>query len=324
MRIPKSRWLSAGVLAGVVFLCVGAGSARYAWKTVTVYDGGQRQVIGGFAAKNLGQFLADHGVQVTSQDRVSPPLTSRVASGMTVRIEHPKQVTLVTGLAKQRFQTFAPTVKDFLEQQGIPTGDTQAVSEPLSAPLTDGEELDIVEETSRTSVQTRTIQFQTIRRSTDALYRGQQRVVTRGVEGLQRIRTTEVLRNGKLVRRTVTRTTVRQPQDRVIEVGTRPHSYGLSARSIGSLVIERQLTVLATAYPAGGRTASGTPAQPGEIAVDPTVIPLGTKWYIPGIGIVRAEDTGSAIRGNRIDICMATLGQADSWGLRTVTIYQVR
>jgi 3D (Asp-Asp-Asp) domain-containing protein len=82
----------------------------------------------------------------------------------------------------------------------------------------------------------------------------------------------------------------------------------------------KQLTVVATAYSLHGGTASGLPTGPGVVAVDPTVIPLGTRLYIPGYGPGIAADTGTAIKGLRIDLWFPTLAQADNWGRRTVTI----
>jgi 3D (Asp-Asp-Asp) domain-containing protein len=81
-----------------------------------------------------------------------------------------------------------------------------------------------------------------------------------------------------------------------------------------------QLTVVATAYSLPGHTASGLPVGPGVVAVDPTVIPLGTRLYIPGYGQGIAADTGTAIKGLRIDLWFPTLRQAREWGAHTVTI----
>jgi 3D (Asp-Asp-Asp) domain-containing protein/peptidoglycan hydrolase CwlO-like protein len=82
----------------------------------------------------------------------------------------------------------------------------------------------------------------------------------------------------------------------------------------------RQLTVVATAYSLHGGTASGLPTGPGVVAVDPTVIPLGTRMEIPGYGPGIAADTGTAIKGLRIDLWFPTLKQTYEWGRRTVTI----
>ena len=82
----------------------------------------------------------------------------------------------------------------------------------------------------------------------------------------------------------------------------------------------RTLTVEATAYAIRGRTATGLHTAWGVVAVDPSVIPLGTKLTIPGYGEGVAADTGSAVQGARIDLWFPTLAQALGWGRRTVTI----
>jgi peptidoglycan DL-endopeptidase CwlO len=80
------------------------------------------------------------------------------------------------------------------------------------------------------------------------------------------------------------------------------------------------LVVDAVAYHLPGNTASGLPVGVGVIAVDPTVIPLGTRVLVPGYGPAVAADTGTAIKGNIIDLWMPSTAQALAWGRRTVTI----
>ena len=87
------------------------------------------------------------------------------------------------------------------------------------------------------------------------------------------------------------------------------------------------LTVEATAYSyneAGlsSYTADGTNLvnEPNVIAVDPSVIPLGSYVEIPGYGIFRAADTGGAIYGNRIDVHLVNLNDVYNFGRRTITI----
>jgi cystine transport system substrate-binding protein len=80
------------------------------------------------------------------------------------------------------------------------------------------------------------------------------------------------------------------------------------------------LTVTATGYSLPGHTASGLPVGWGVIAVDPSVIPLGTRLTVPGYGEAVAADVGSAVRGAMIDLWFPTLAQARAWGRRTVTV----
>ena len=73
-----------------------------------------------------------------------------------------------------------------------------------------------------------------------------------------------------------------------------------------------------------GITATGIPATYGVAAVDPAVIPLGSRLYIPGYGEAIAADTGGAIYGNRIDLCMESYSECMNFGRRYVTVYVLR
>ena len=73
-----------------------------------------------------------------------------------------------------------------------------------------------------------------------------------------------------------------------------------------------------------GITAMGIPATYGVAAVDPSVIPLGSRLYIPGYGEAIAADTGGAIYGYKIDLCMESYQEAMNFGRRTITVYVLK
>ena len=86
------------------------------------------------------------------------------------------------------------------------------------------------------------------------------------------------------------------------------------------------ITMEATAYlptdgGGDGITATGVQAHHGIVAVDPNVIPLGTRLYIPGYGEAVAADTGGDIIGNRIDVVLEDYSSAIQFGRRTVEVY---
>lgn len=95
----------------------------------------------------------------------------------------------------------------------------------------------------------------------------------------------------------------------------------LSRGSSGSLSSSKSISVNATAYCDSGITASGMSTRKGVIAVDPRVIPLGSKVYIDGYGYAIAADTGGAIVGNRIDLFFPSKTDAQNWGMRPVTVH---
>lgn len=81
-----------------------------------------------------------------------------------------------------------------------------------------------------------------------------------------------------------------------------------------------RLKVDAVAYHLPGKTALGVPVRKGVVAVDPKLIPLGTKLHVPGYGSGLAADIGYAIKGRIIDLWFPSTERARAWGRRTVTI----
>lgn len=112
----------------------------------------------------------------------------------------------------------------------------------------------------------------------------------------------------------------RQPVEAVVVVDTTTVSVDAGSRGPTVSPGARTLTVSATGYALAGTTATGIPVGWGVVAVDPALIPLGTKLSIPGYGEAVAADIGSAVRGPTIDLWFPTVGQAAAWGRRTVTI----
>lgn len=97
----------------------------------------------------------------------------------------------------------------------------------------------------------------------------------------------------------------------------------------GDVEYQQHITMEATAYlptdgDGRGITATGVRAERGVVAVDPNYIPLGTRLYIPGYGFAVAADTGGAIRGGRIDLCMEGYNEAIRFGRRDVDVYVLK
>jgi len=95
-----------------------------------------------------------------------------------------------------------------------------------------------------------------------------------------------------------------------------------------SRLLPTPLKMIATAYSrseeegtADGITKSGTMVRPGVVAVDPEVIPLGTEIIIEGLGVFIAEDTGGAIKGNRLDIYFESRKEALEFGVQSVNVF---
>jgi 3D (Asp-Asp-Asp) domain-containing protein len=120
--------------------------------------------------------------------------------------------------------------------------------------------------------------------------------------------------------RAARRASVRLERKRVRGAEPTPELEARAAPTAPAAQGVRTLVVDAVAYHLPGRTASGLPVGVGVIAVDPTVIPLGTRVFVPGYGAAVAADVGSAIKGTIIDLWMPSTSAARAWGRRTVTI----
>ena len=139
--------------------------------------------------------------------------------------------------------------------------------------------------------------------------------------------------SGRVQRRIIATRIVRKPHARIIAQGIGEYAAFAQMAKFGlqktSYITASAISMVATAYTAGcygctGITASGYRAGHGIVAVDPRVIPLGTRLYIPGYGLAIAGDTGGAILGNRIDLGFNSLSDALQFGRRSVTVYRLR
>jgi 3D (Asp-Asp-Asp) domain-containing protein len=116
------------------------------------------------------------------------------------------------------------------------------------------------------------------------------------------------------------------PSPAPVRKATRKVTRKLATRGLTSGAGVRTYTMVATAYsnlgngPWGNKTATGARCRRGIIAVDPRVIPLGTRLYVEGYGECVAGDTGGAIKGMRIDLFMDRESECNRWGRRRVKV----
>ncbi|GGJ10019.1 hypothetical protein GCM10010885_18980 [Alicyclobacillus cellulosilyticus] len=302
-------------------------------KHILVVDGGKKLAYKRYFHGTVGAFLRENHIRVRSEDRVLPHPTASVHDGMSIVIEHPKHVRVIDGGRPAEVRTFARTVGDLFRQLHLRLHPLDQVNTSPAARVTDGMTIQIHRIQRTEYRRTEAVPYRVRERPTDQLYVGERAVVQAGQAGEMSIRVITVTRDGTVIGRTVIRRVVRQPVDEIVAVGTRqrpapkpwhaPPALHLTARQGGSAPTLRAFTAVVTAYVAGGRTSTGVVAQPGVVAVDPSVIPYGTKLYVPGYGLAVAADTGGSIVGNRLDVCMPSTSDALAWGVRTLTVYIV-
>jgi 3D (Asp-Asp-Asp) domain-containing protein len=173
----------------------------------------------------------------------------------------------------------------------------------------------------------------TITRLNPNLEPGSFKVIARGKSGLVEVHVAYTQRDGDPVHEKILSSTViRASRPRIVAQGiTGATLAAFEARGLSAMasVARGAMLMLATAYTAGsagggGFTAIGRRAGFGIVAVDPRVIPLGARLYIPGYGMAIAGDTGGDIVGRRIDLGFDSLRGAMLFGRRDVTVYRLK
>ncbi len=219
------------------------------------------------------------------------------------------------------------TVADALEKAELTCGEEDLLSVDLAAALESGMEITLDRVKSEKAEKTVSIDFETKKVETKDLYVGETKVQQKGEKGEKKLTYSVTYTNGKETdRKLVSEEIVKEPVEKIVLVGTKPHGTFLQSSSAPK-TYKKVMTMNCTAYSAGGSTATGRPAKWGVIAVDPKVIPLGTKVYVETTdgkfiyGTAIAADTGGAIKGNIIDICVNTRKEAYAFGRRTVNVY---
>lgn len=326
-RVRKfSRNLMYTCTALAALALTGVGVTLGSYKTVKLNVDGQVREIHTFKRLNVSELLKQQGISVAGYDVVEPSLTSALKPSQMIWVDHATKVLLRDGTSPtQVIMTQDKTVGSILQHAGIQIGDTDAVNVRLDSPPIEGQTIIINRKSQDTAYSEEPIPFQTERQPNSSMYKGDEKVLSPGVEGLVKITTKSSYVNGKLADQQSTRDVVKQPQNRVIEYGTEDHPVILASRSEASFQSGASYTMVATAYAApGGRTAMGLPAKQGVVAVDPSIIPLGTHLYIDGYGYAIAADTGGAIQGNRIDLCFNSESEAIAFGRRGITVHVVK
>lgn len=324
VQLPGFRHRSRLLLAFLVIL-IFLGSlafAGYAWarKTVTLMVDG-RQVPVETYARTVADVLQSQHVRLTSRDRVAPSPDTRLTDGMQVVVARGVPVTIILEGRKIKGFVYGHTVREALKEQGVVVGPLDIVQPALDQPVKDGLNIRIIRVREEKKMIKVPLPFN-VRRETDPnLARGFTRVVQVGVEGKEEQRWVLTYHDGQEVKRTMEDSQVVSPsQDKIVRVGT------LQEVSRGGYDIRysRALDMTATAYSyTGNSTATGATPRRGVVAVDPGVIPLGTRLYVEGYGYATALDRGSSINGRRIDLFMESEAQADRWGVRQVKVYVI-
>ena len=175
-----------------------------------------------------------------------------------------------------------------------------------------------------TKIETRTVEVPVVVQyeRVDTLPKGEEKVLQEGTVGLDEVEEEIHYKQGDVIdTKELQRKTITPMQPKVVQVGTREVEVSRSYDRVREVITMEATAYLPTDGGGDGITATGMRARHGVVAVDPDVIPLGTRVFIPGYGEAIAADTGGDIVGNRIDVVLEDYGSAMQFGRRTVDVY---
>ena len=280
----------------------------------------------------VGVELSDVDVfETADKDGVSEITVRR---GMTVLV--------YSGGNVMQIISYGESVGEMFTRMGIPLTENSIVSVSLEDMIYDGMEILIQTTLTSTDSYTAVIPFETEYQETNLLDEGVEVILTAGVDG-QKLCTAEVtyIDGEESSRELLTEEVISEPVTQIVAIGTGKVKGGSKMPIIGDGVIitgsgdvltyTHRDTFKATAYcrtdEGGEWTSTGTRTRVGAIAVDPKVIPYGTRMFIVTkdgsyiYGVATAEDCGGAIKGKRLDLFYETDAECRRFGIRNCDVY---
>lgn len=328
---PKSTFL-------LVLLIIGCFTIIYNLKkeVTVIVDGDEKKIV--TYSSDLRNTLKRNNITVGPKDKIIPGLDSEVKDGDKVVITRAVNVNVMVDGKTLQLQTAEDNIEEMLIAEGITVNESDKVNPPRTQAITKGMDVKITRVTSQLVKELKNVEYSTEIKKDSNLASNVTKTVQEGQTGEREITTRVVFEDGKEVSREVVSDVVtKEPVKKVLLQGT----LGILTFNRGGDQISYSsvVRVKATAYcpcrsctgkdsssPGYNRTATGTQAKRdpngySTIAVDPRIIPLGTKVYVEGYGFAVAEDTGGAIKGNKIDVYFPSHSEALQWGVKYKNVY---
>lgn len=360
----KSKHPIMTILTAIIVLGIGTLAILELLRTeVVLVDGGTETKIVTFGNK-VQDVVAKSGFKLKPLDEVYPEGDTDISEGLRIVIKRFRPIVVEVNDKSIEVYERNLTAQEVLRRAGVTFGGTDTINVSMDRIIKSGEHIVVYKEEKTIVSVEREEPFknETIRLST--LNPGERRIQQFGVMGKYRDYYEIIRRGGEEIGRALIKTEeINPPITQILAVGPNyvppkkatqvasnqgSSNSNSSSSATGGLTISRSKSfayktsyvMIATAYdlsyastgklpgmPDYGITASGTQARVGAVAVDPTVIPLGTKLYVEyadgsgGYGFATAEDTGSAIKGYRIDLFFNTYQECINFGRKRVIVY---
>jgi uncharacterized protein YabE (DUF348 family) len=328
---------STVLLFSFVFGSLAYGSFE---RVVTINDNGS-VVIAKTMKYTVNEVLNQKGIEIGPQDDLSVGLDRKIQKRVIndIYIKRAIPIKVFADGMEEEVYTTKDTVFEALSNSKLAFNVyDRVVGAGMTDKVNSGMNLNIVRITSKTVTENKTVAFSTQKRESRELASGEEKTVRHGSEGKRELTFRVLVENGKeIAKQLINECIITAPVDRIVEYGDK-YSHRVSRGSIVrySRVIDVRTTAYTASYEDTGKrpgdyqfgiTATGVRVKRGMIAVDPRVIPLGSRVYVeiagdtPDYGYATATDTGGAIKGNIIDLYFDSQKEVYKWGCRRGKIY---
>lgn len=313
------------LLAGVVLACVLVIRVQDHYVVITDVD---RVIRLHTRATTVREALAEANIELRPGDAVNPSVDSRISGEAKIVVDRAIPVFLQCDGKVVALFTAEKSVKRILDQAGVALDGDDAVEPGVDQMISaDNNTVRVIRVSYGEVTEDVELPIEVVTREDGSLEAGLSRVYRRGVPGVVQVTYTVRYEDGvEASRQEKSRVKISDGTPEVVLVGTlREVSRGGS-----TIRFTKAFEMVATGYCpcpiccgpyADGYTHLGLPARYGVVAVDPRVIPLGSRLYIDGYGPAVAADTGSSIVGNKIDLCFDSHDEALAWGVKRVKVF---
>ena len=316
---PKAK-IMLGLTACAFILTMTVVTMR---KTVNVSIDGKDEVFVTYKG-TVKDVLLSKGVEIDPKDKIEPSLEAKVSEKEEIIVKTAVPVKVVIAGQEQEIKTAEDTVGEMLlaeakslEEQGINYKEQDIVSPERDTPIDKNMDIKIVQVEVETLTETEVMPYSTVETKDPTKDVSSSPLVKQeGINGEKEVTYEVIKHDGEVVAKNmVSQKAIKAAQDKLVVKGS---GYITASRG-GSISGKKRLYVQATAYSGHGITATGrkpvyNPGGLSTIAVDPRVIPLGSKVWVSGYGYAIAADTGGAIKGNIIDVYLDSKSACTTWG----------
>jgi uncharacterized protein YabE (DUF348 family) len=338
LKVKRSKFIIVLMLLSLII--TSAVLVGFTRKTITVVvDGSPIKLVTYQQTFDLALKNAD--IYIAAKDKVDKELNSKIVQNDIITIIRAINIKVFVDDKELIISSAEKDIELMLKAESITLGPTDKISPSVKTNLSANMDVIITRVKTKTIKEKESIAFKTVTKTDKDILKSISKVSQTGVKGEKTITIEITYEDGKEVsRKVIKETVVKKPKNKIIVKGTKSPapapvtiSRGSTAKVISAKptnITRRTLRVKSTAYWAfnginksytsSGRLAVRNPNGFSTIAVDPRIIPLGTRLYVEGYGNAIAADTGSSVKGNYIDVFFNTRQEALNWGVRYLTI----